>query len=98
MGGDNHSTHIYTLPPIDGFEPFLQAVDSRRRIQQDILAKATPGTVEWMFKANYFTTWWDGKGNSKALWGSGMREPMFFSDIIHYLILFAAGAGKTVLT
>lgn len=75
VGGDSHAhSHVHYHETKSEFKAILDAIDNHRMIQQDTLAKATPGTLEWLFKTEYFIAWWDKPGSFKVLWGSGIRQ------------------------
>lgn len=52
----------------------LDSIRNLRKIHQDILSKATPGTGDWFLKIGPFLIWLDPNGNLKILWGTGIRE------------------------
>ena len=76
----------------------LNAVSNYRKIQQDTLARATPGTILWLLECPEFKLFVDVDGSLKILWGSGMRA-LFHSLLLlgQSLMTLAAGAGKTIL-
>ena len=88
--------HIHYHNLKDDIEAILDAVTNYRRIQQDTLAKATPGTIQWFFKWKEFEVFIDVNGNLRILWGSGMRKFFLYSFVMLELISFIAGAGKTI--
>jgi hypothetical protein len=99
VAGDSHThTHLHYQCAQTDVKAILKAISNLRKIQQDTLAKATPGTVEWLFSTCYFTVWWDRSGNFKVLWGSGIRRFIRFYAHEPFLTRhFVAGAGKTVV-
>ncbi|KAH6888383.1 hypothetical protein BKA70DRAFT_1235469 [Coprinopsis sp. MPI-PUGE-AT-0042] len=72
VGGDSH-THVHNHAPLTGdLKAILDAIANMRKIQQDTLAKATPGTLEWLFKSQFFGSWWDMNSDRMMVWGSGI--------------------------
>ncbi|KAH6876469.1 hypothetical protein BKA70DRAFT_243831 [Coprinopsis sp. MPI-PUGE-AT-0042] len=73
VGRDSHShTHVHYHGTTKDLRTILDAIYSFRNIQQDTLAKATPGTVKWLFVSEFFSVWWNQDGNITILWGSGI--------------------------
>ena len=76
VGGDQHHhahTHIHYHEITDKLKAILDAVSNYRKVQQDTVAKATPGTIVWLFECKEFRLFVDIDGTLKILWGSGMR-------------------------
>ena len=99
VGGDSHArTHVHCDGTKDCVKILLDGIDNLRKVQQVILAKATPGTLEWLFKTEFFRLWWAGACHFMIVWGYGMREPLCPFQL-HRLTrhLFIAGAGKSIL-
>ena len=96
IGRDQHNHYHYHGVP-DKLKAILDAISNYRKIQQDTLAKATPGTILWLLECKEFKLFVDVDGSLKIMWGSGMR--MLFSGLSTDmpLTLLLAGAGKTVL-
>ena len=69
--------HIHYHELKDDIKAILDAVTNYRRMQQDTLAKATPGTIQWFFKWKEFRLFIDVNGDLRILWGSGMRTSLF---------------------
>jgi hypothetical protein len=75
IGRDSHThVHYHGSSDANTFQTHLQAIANHRKIQQDTLAKATPGTVEWLLKSRDFNAWWNVSADFQILWGSGIRE------------------------
>ncbi|KAH6905393.1 hypothetical protein BKA70DRAFT_1292974 [Coprinopsis sp. MPI-PUGE-AT-0042] len=73
VGGDSHThMHYHVTTKFKDLKAFLDVIFNVRKIQQDTLAKATPGTVKWLFVSKYFGVWWNRSGTMKILWGSGI--------------------------
>ncbi|KAH6909464.1 hypothetical protein BKA70DRAFT_200362 [Coprinopsis sp. MPI-PUGE-AT-0042] len=77
VGGDNHthtSTHIHVHynGTAEDLKTILGAIPNLRRIQQDTLAKATPGTILWLLDCKEFLLFIDVNGVLKIMWGSGI--------------------------
>ncbi|KAH6887858.1 hypothetical protein BKA70DRAFT_1332666 [Coprinopsis sp. MPI-PUGE-AT-0042] len=53
-------------------ELILRAIPNFRKIHQDMLAKAAPGTGMWLLKSERFSLWLEPNGDLKILWGSGI--------------------------
>lgn len=74
-GRDSHyHTHFHygsTVTVID-LESVFRAIPSFRKIHQDMLAKAVPGTGMWLFKSKNFRLWLEPNGDLRILWGSGL--------------------------
>ena len=82
VGGNQHTHfHTHTSTATDEekaklmakFEAIMEAISNYRRIQQDTLAKATPGTILWLLECKEFRLFVDVDGSLKFMWGSGMR-------------------------
>ncbi|KAH6912117.1 hypothetical protein BKA70DRAFT_1266618, partial [Coprinopsis sp. MPI-PUGE-AT-0042] len=75
VGGDSH-THIHyhgsgsTMDP--SLEAVLRAIPNFRKIHQDMLAKATPGTGVWLLKSEKLRVWLEPNGDLKIMWGFGI--------------------------
>ena len=65
--------HFYNHEPDNKLKAILDAILNFRKIQQDTLAKATPGTILWLLECDEFKLFVDIDGNLKIMWGSGMR-------------------------
>ncbi|KAH6909650.1 hypothetical protein BKA70DRAFT_1426069 [Coprinopsis sp. MPI-PUGE-AT-0042] len=80
VGGDSHThthTHAHTHVHHHGttardLQTILDAISNIRKIQQDTLAKATPGTIVWPFDCREFRLFVDLDGVLKLMWGSGI--------------------------
>ena len=91
------TTHNHYHELKDELKAILDAVANYRNIQQDTLAKATPGTIQWFFKSKEFKIFIDVNGDLRVLWGSGMRKFYACSCAMLKLIQsLVAGAGKTI--
>jgi hypothetical protein len=72
VGGDSH-THIHNhSAPVD-LESYFRSIPNFRKIYQDTIAKATPGTGMWLLKNDKFMIWLEPNGDIKIFWGSGIR-------------------------
>ncbi|KAH6909450.1 hypothetical protein BKA70DRAFT_1148668 [Coprinopsis sp. MPI-PUGE-AT-0042] len=70
---DSHNhTHVHYHGTVKDLKDFLDAISNFRKIQQDTLAKATPGTIVWLFDYKEFRLFIDVDGVLKILWGSGI--------------------------
>ncbi|KAH6905383.1 hypothetical protein BKA70DRAFT_1153081 [Coprinopsis sp. MPI-PUGE-AT-0042] len=70
---DSHNhTHVHYHGTVKDLRDFLDAISNFRKIQQDTLAKATPGTIVWLFDYKDFRLFIDVDGVLKILWGSGI--------------------------
>ena len=67
------NNYISTHKPSNKLTALLDAIVNFRKIQQDTLAKATPGTILWLLECEEFTLFMDIDGTLKIMWGSGMR-------------------------
>ena len=79
--GDQHQhqhthieTHIHYHDIPDKLRKIIDAISNYRKIQQDTLAKATPGTILWLLECEEFKLFVDIDGFLKIMWGSGMRS------------------------
>ena len=78
-GRDHHTTHVYNYGAGDDkLKAILDAISNFRKVQQDTLTRATPGTIVWLLECKEFKLFLDVDGDLKILWGSGMR--MSFTD------------------
>ncbi|KAH6912020.1 hypothetical protein BKA70DRAFT_1559519 [Coprinopsis sp. MPI-PUGE-AT-0042] len=72
-GRDNHThTHVHYHGAAKDLKGVLDAISNLRKIQQDTLDKATPGTVLWLFTCKEYRIFIDVDGVLKILWGSGI--------------------------
>ncbi|KAH6905388.1 hypothetical protein BKA70DRAFT_502588 [Coprinopsis sp. MPI-PUGE-AT-0042] len=73
VGGDvhNHYNHL-SGTHVDTLEVALSLVPNFRKIQQDTLAKAAPGTLAWLLKSDYLRVWRDPNGVPRIIWASGI--------------------------
>ena len=71
-----HTHHHYHGPSQQATDILnaLLSVPNLRKIHLDVLSKATPGTVIWIFKTDYWFLWLDLNGKFKILWGTGIRR------------------------
>lgn len=81
VNGNSHATHIHYPVAIDKLKAVLDAICNYRKIQQDTLAKATPGTILWLLECKEFKVFVDTDGTLKFLWGSGMRTLVLDSTV-----------------
>ena len=75
VGRDHHifnEIHVHEIK--NRLQAILEVVSNYRKIQQDTLAKATPGTILWLLEGHEFRLFIDVDGQLKFLWGSGMRS------------------------
>jgi len=71
-GGDVHN-HSHTGSVSESaIWSALQAISNFRKIYQDMLGKATPGTGMWLLKNEKFRVWLEANGDIKIFWGSGI--------------------------
>ncbi|KAH6900903.1 hypothetical protein BKA70DRAFT_1115287 [Coprinopsis sp. MPI-PUGE-AT-0042] len=74
-GGDSHAhthTYVHHGTAARDLQTILDAISNFRKIQQDTLAKATPGTIVWPFDCREFWLFVDLDGVLKLMWGSGI--------------------------
>ncbi|KAH6904465.1 hypothetical protein BKA70DRAFT_535092 [Coprinopsis sp. MPI-PUGE-AT-0042] len=69
----NYNHHFHYDRPKDIWA-VLQSIPNFRRIYQDMLSKATPGTGVWLLKGDKFRLWLEPNGDIKIFWGSGIRK------------------------
>ncbi|KAH6885662.1 hypothetical protein BKA70DRAFT_1574268 [Coprinopsis sp. MPI-PUGE-AT-0042] len=73
VGRDSHThIHQHSHGTVVSLQSILVAIPNFRKIHQDMLAKATPGTGMWLLKGEKFSLWLEPNGDLKILWGSGI--------------------------
>ncbi|KAH6887854.1 hypothetical protein BKA70DRAFT_1203319, partial [Coprinopsis sp. MPI-PUGE-AT-0042] len=98
VGGDN-VTHIHNHGTIVTLESILRAIPNFRKIHQDMLAKATPGTGMWLLKGEVFSVWLEPNGDLKILWGSGIPgagKTVLAALVINILEAMARESGHRI--
>ncbi|KAH6887863.1 hypothetical protein BKA70DRAFT_1164372, partial [Coprinopsis sp. MPI-PUGE-AT-0042] len=96
VGRDSH-THVHHHGSTVNLESILQAIPNFRKIHQDMLAKATPGTGMWLLKGEKFSLWLEANGDLKILWGSGIPgagKTVLAALVIDILEAMAREAGR----
>jgi hypothetical protein len=79
--GRDSITHVHYHGAAMDLESVLRAIPNFRKIHQDTLAKATPGTGMWLLKSDTISLWLEPNGDLKIIWGSGIRKFHFFPMI-----------------
>ena len=72
----------------------FDAISNLRKIQQETLAKATPGTIVWLLECEEFRLFIDVDGILKVLWGSGMRMLRLNAHVVTKISLSSSWRWK----
>ncbi|KAH6903048.1 hypothetical protein BKA70DRAFT_1566997 [Coprinopsis sp. MPI-PUGE-AT-0042] len=89
VGGDVYNYNIHNLSerPRDIWA-ILKSIPNFRKIYQDMLSKATPGTGMWLVRGDKFRVWLEPNGDIKIFWGSGIPgagKTLLASIVIEHL-------------